>query len=46
MRRIILPLLILFAMGFTCPISAVGGLGGQVDELLPDPETGLDTLDN
>jgi len=44
MRRLIPPLLILFAMGCTWSTSAIGGLGSQVDELLPDPQAGLDAL--
>jgi hypothetical protein len=43
-KHLFLSLLLLCAMGFTCPISAIGGLGNQVDELLPDPQVGLDAL--
>jgi hypothetical protein len=44
MKRFTTLLLVLFFLGIACTFSSGGGTGGKVDQLLADPQVGLDAL--
>jgi hypothetical protein len=44
MKRLIFPLVVLFTMAFACPLSSSSKPGAKVDQLLPDPQVGLEVL--
>jgi len=46
MKPLLFPFLVVLIMGFTCPLSAGGGAGSQVEALLEDPQVGLDGLND
>lgn len=46
MKRLIVPILIFFVMSAACSLTSGISAGGQVKDLLPDPQAGLNNLDS
>ena len=46
MKRLIISVLVLFLMSIACSLGSSISTGGQVKDLLPDPQAGLSSLDN
>jgi hypothetical protein len=46
MKRLIISVLVLFLMSVACSLGSSISSGGQVKDLLPDPQAGLASLDN